>query len=330
MAFTAQNMSACAVEVYIDTEYTTGESFYQLKRTERFGQAFADELLAVAGVKATFLTYEGKGFLKGLYDDELTQIASVVLDQQPATLVVMLGFNDANTPDTTSKWRQLQERIQWFLSLGATNTVFVLPDDSDRVDASLIAEGDRTVHFVCAALGHAGVCTTTLSFAHAEPSSAQAADSCRVDRYHFTAAGVRALLKPHAAQLAAIGGAKDGTMVVVVDSSYTSHDYKKVALDSRRVEHPDYPGRTFDVGDYLRWAARHCTDFNEIECMVQKWMRESVVVECKNETFALVCEERRVHISDDQELLGEGLTEALGSLQLVDSIPSTVVDVACF
>ena len=45
--------------------------------------------------------------------------------------------------------------------------------------------------------------------------------------------------------------------------------------------------------------------------MVQKWMRESVVVECKNETFALVCEERRVHISDDQELLGEGLAEAL-------------------
>ena len=114
-------------------------------------------------------------------------------------------------------------------------------------------------------------------------------------------------------------------MVVVVDSSYTSHDYKKVALDSRRVEHPDYPGRTFDVGDYLRWAARHCTNFNEIECMVQKWMRESVVVECKNETFAVVCEERRVHISDDQELVGEGLTEALGALQLVEAFAGRVV-----
>ena len=65
------------------------------------------------------------------------------------------------------------------------------------------------------------------------------------------------------------------------------------------MEHPDYPGRTFEVGDYLRWAARHCTDFNEIECMVQKWMRESVVVEFKKETFALVCEDRQVHSSDE-------------------------------
>ena len=300
MAFTALNMAEIAMEVYVDKDYATGESFYQLKRTERFGQAFADELLAVAGVKATFLTYEGKGFLKGLYDDELTQIASVVLDQQPATLVVMLGFNNANTPDTTSKWRQLQEMIQWFFSFSATNTVFVLPDDSDRVDASLTAEGDRTVHFVCEALCHAGVCTTTLSFAHAEPSSAQAADSCRVDCYHFTAAGVRALLKPHAAQLAAIVGAKDGPMVVVVDSSYTSHDYKKVAVDGKRVEHPDYPHRTFDVGDYLRWAAHRCTDLNEIECMVQKWMRESRDVEVVNEPYAFVGYECSLHAVDCQ------------------------------
>ena len=68
------------VEVYVDYDNFTGEDMYQLKRIERFGQAFAEELLAVAGVDATFLTYDGKGLVKALYQDELTQIATVMLD----------------------------------------------------------------------------------------------------------------------------------------------------------------------------------------------------------------------------------------------------------
>ena len=98
------SMGACAVEVYVDMDNSTGKNVYQLKRTERFGQFLAKELLAVAGVSATFLTYEGKGFIKALHQQELTEIKTHIVEKQPDTLVVMLGFNDGSTPDTNTKW----------------------------------------------------------------------------------------------------------------------------------------------------------------------------------------------------------------------------------
>ena len=64
----------------------------------------------------------------------------------------MLGFNDGFTPDTNTKWYSLLDRINWFTQLGVAKTVFVLPDDSNRLDAGLGANRDgNTVHFVCEA-----------------------------------------------------------------------------------------------------------------------------------------------------------------------------------
>ena len=129
-----------------------------------------------------------------------------------------------------------------------------------------------------------------LSYAGAQPSSAQQAQSVHADNFHFTARGQWTLVPQHARQLAGLGCTK---MVVVTDSSWTSHDYCKLPFDGARGietnllarrdlerfaqarwKHPSYD-RSFSMLQLLRFAARDRNDLDEIVALASQWRRES-------------------------------------------------------
>ena len=279
---------AICVDVDVVQDESSKSSYYVLKRMQRFGGVLVNEM-GKLGVGATVLTFEGAGLVKGMGRKELSEIAGRVRLERPETLVVNLGFNDyrIQAEDTTGMSR-LHRQIDEFQAMGATHTVFVVPDDSDK--SEFFGCRGSVVNSVREALRNRGARSVILPYAGAEPSSAQKPNSVHADNFHYTARGQHTLVRQHARQLAGLGCTK---IVVVTDSSWTSHDYCKVPFDAARGvdthllgrndlerfaqsrwKHPRYD-RSFSFLQLLRFAARDLNDLNGIVALASQWRRES-------------------------------------------------------
>ena len=280
---------ALCVDVTVVKEKSTGLAHYVLKRMQRFADAFEQEM-GKMGICAGVLTFEGAGLVKGMGGAEIRKIKDRVRQERPDMLVVNLGFNDHGIKAEDARgMSRLRDAVASFLAIGVAETVFVVPDDSDKDE--VYGHKGSVIRSVHETLRDARARTTILSYSAAEPSSSQALQSVHVDNFHFTAVGQRELVPRHARHLANLGC--QGKMLVVTDSTWTSHDYRKVKFDAAegidvrnldvrdldrfgqaRWKHPLYSS-SFTMRQLLRSASHRLGNLDEIVDKAFGWRRES-------------------------------------------------------
>ena len=155
-------------------------------------------------------------------DHYFLEVASQLTKMANPSLMVCLGFNDWK-----AKKDDLVQQIERFQNLPATTVWFCIPDDSGRDDRR-----SNRVEAVCDALRETNAHTINLDYSGAEASTEAWYRGCQWDQYHFTSRDLVSLVEKQTEQLATCLR-PTSSCLVLVDSSWTSHDYSVVPISEQ-------------------------------------------------------------------------------------------------